>query len=185
MNFKYLIFGLGLFLCSCSSSTKNGSETIKVDIPSQLAINANKNVGLNVGDIAPEIRLPDAQGNLISLNDFRGKYVLIDFWAAWCGPCRGENPNNVRMYKEYKDKGFEIFGVSLDRDRDKWNAAVKYDKLTWTQVSDLSWWESEVVPLYQIRGIPHTVLIDKEGRIVEKNLRGINLEIKLKEIFGG
>jgi len=108
---------------------------------------------------------------------------LIDFWASWCGPCRRENPNVKRVYEKYHDKGFEILGVSLDKAANAWTAAIAQDGLTWKHVSDLQYWNSSVVPEYQITGIPLTVLVDKEGNIIAKNLRGPALEEKLAEIF--
>ncbi len=183
MNIRQHIYtGLFLFLISCSSKVEKKAEPA-VKIPSQLALNKDKNVGLNIGDFAPEIQLPNTEGKLISLSSLRGKYVLIDFWAAWCGPCRNENPFNVKLYKKYKDQDFEIFGVSLDRDKNAWKAAIKYDRLPWIHVSDLKWWKSEIVQLYQIQGIPNTVLLDKEGKIIAKNLRNVNLEAKLREVL--
>lgn len=138
---------------------------------------------LAVGQMAPEISLPNPEGEIVKLSSLRGQYVLIDFWAEWCGPCRRENPNVVKVYNKYHDKGFEIYGVSLDRDKNKWLKAIAQDKLSWVHVSDLKYWDSDVVPLYSIKGIPFTVLIDKEGRIIAKNLRGKALEDKLEEIF--
>ncbi len=136
-----------------------------------------------VGSIAPEITLPTPDGGTASLSSLRGKYVLIDFWASWCGPCRKENPNVVRMYNQYKDKGFEIFGVSLDQNREKWLKAIADDKLTWPHVSDLKGWESAAAGIYNITAIPQTMLLDKEGRIIAKNLRGKALEDKLAEVL--
>jgi len=144
-------------------------------------VDAVKNTA--IGKMAPDISLNNLEGEKISLSSLRGKYVLIDFWASWCGPCRQENPNVVRMYNKYKDKGFEIFGVSLDRDESAWQRAIEKDGLTWVHVSDLSFWNSEVVPLYNIEGIPMTVLLDKEGKIIAKNLRGPSLEAKLEEVL--
>jgi peroxiredoxin len=139
--------------------------------------------GINVGDKAPEIALPDPTGKIIALSSLRGKYVLIDFWSSWCGPCRRENPNVVKMYQTYKDKGFEIFGVSLDMNKEQWLQAIEQDGLTWTHVSDLGYWNSVVVPQYQISGIPATFLLDKEGKIIARDLRGAELEAKLKEVL--
>ena len=138
---------------------------------------------LPLGDEAPEIALPDTEGNISKLSALRGKYVLIDFWAAWCGPCRREAPNLVRVYNKYKDKGFEIYGVSLDRDKNSWLGAIESDNLDWVHVSDLKYWQSEVVGLYGFSGIPYTVLIDREGKIIAKGLRGEQLENKLTDIF--
>ncbi|HEY8400268.1 MAG TPA: TlpA disulfide reductase family protein, partial [Cytophagaceae bacterium] len=142
-----------------------------------------KNSPVAVNKIAPDFTLKNPEGKEISLSSLRGKYVLIDFWASWCGPCRAENPNVVRMYNKYKDKDFEILGVSLDQDRKAWLKAIEKDQLTWKHVSDLGGWQSSVVPLYQINGIPATFLLDKEGRIIAKNLRGKALEDKLEELF--
>lgn len=139
---------------------------------------------LAIGKEAPEIALPNPQGDTITLSSLQGKYVLIDFWAAWCRPCRMENPNVVRMYEKYKDKGFEIYGVSLDRTKDAWVEAIQADNLTWMHVSDLKYFNSVAAELYNIQAIPATYLLDKEGKIIAKNLRGKALEDKLEEIFG-
>lgn len=138
---------------------------------------------LSMGQIAPEIELPNPEGQTIKLSDLRGKYVMIDFWAAWCKPCREENPNVVQLYNEYNDKGFEVFGVSLDRTKEAWVEAIAEDGLTWTQVSDLKYFNSEAAELYQISAIPATYLIDPEGKIIGKDLRGPSLRAKLEEIF--
>jgi peroxiredoxin len=139
---------------------------------------------LAVGSVAPEIELPDPEGKMVKLSSLRGNYVLIDFWAAWCGPCRKENPNVVRMYQKYREKGFEIFGVSLDRKHEDWIQAIEKDGLIWTHVSDLKYFNSEAARTYNINAIPATYLIDQEGKIIGKNLRGKSLEEKLEEIFG-
>lgn len=137
-----------------------------------------------VGTEAPEIVLQTPSGESIKLSDFRGKVTLIDFWAAWCKPCRMENPNVVRLYNLYNDKGFEVFGVSLDKDKEQWVGAIKKDGLIWQHGSDLLYWNSSVVPAYNLNGIPMTYLVDENGVIIAKGLRGKQLEDKLQEIFG-
>jgi peroxiredoxin len=138
-----------------------------------------------LGATAPEFAEADTSGKIINLSSFRGKYVLIDFWASWCGPCRRENPNVVKAYNHYKDKKFTILGVSLDKPdaKDKWLAAIHKDGLTWNHVSDLKFWDSEAAALYAVRGIPQNFLIDPNGKIIAKNLRGDDLEAKLAQIF--
>ena len=138
---------------------------------------------LSIGEIAPDIALPTPEGDTVALSSLRGKFVLVDFWAAWCRPCRVENPNVVRMYHKYNDKGFEVFGVSLDRNMKDWVDAIKADGLVWTQVSDLQYFNSEAARLYNIQAIPATYLIDPDGKIVAKNLRGQALEEKLAEVL--
>lgn len=136
-----------------------------------------------IGQAAPEIALPTPEGQVVSLSSLKGKYVLVDFWAKWCGPCRQENPNVVRVFNKYKDKGFTVFGVSLDRSKEDWVRAIKEDNLTWTHVSDLKYWQSEAAKTYSIQAIPFSLLLDPNGVIIAKNLRGPALESKLAEIF--
>jgi len=138
-----------------------------------------------IGSIAPELNFPSPNGEVITIESLRGKYVLIDFWASWCRPCRAENPNVVKLYNEYKDKGFTVFSVSLDKDKNRWLDAIKQDNLYWpNHVSDLKQWKSEAVKTYGFTGIPFTVLIDQEGQIIAKNLRGAALDNKIKELLG-
>lgn len=148
---------------------------------------ANKRVeaikGTMVGYPATNFSQNTPEGKKVSLTDFRGKYVLIDFWASWCKPCRMENPNVVAAYNRYKDKGFTVLGVSMDSNKDPWVNAIKQDNLTWTHVSDLKGWGNEVGKLYNVTGIPQNFLLDKEGKIVAKDLRGEALEQKLAELI--
>lgn len=136
-----------------------------------------------VGGQAPDFTQKTPEGEEMSLSDLRGKVVLVDFWASWCGPCRRENPNVVRMYDKYKDKGFDILGVSLDKAHDRWVQAIEQDGLGWHHVSDLKGWNNEVAQTYGVRSIPQTVLVGEDGRILARNLRGEALERKLEEIF--
>lgn len=138
---------------------------------------------VQVGSEAPDFTLPDVDGNPVSLSSFRGKYVLVDFWAAWCPDCRKENPNIVSAWEKYKNKNFTVLGVSLDRNRDQWLAAIEKDKLSWTQVSDLKYWSSDAAVLYCIRWIPMSFLIDPEGKIIAIGLEGEELHNKLEELL--
>jgi peroxiredoxin len=137
-----------------------------------------------VGSEAIEFTQNDTTGKPVSLNSFRGKYVLIDFWASWCKPCRMENPNVVTAFNKFKDKNFTVLGVSLDKSRDNWIQAIKDDGLAWTQVSDLQYWNNAAARKYKIESIPQNFLIDPNGKIVGKNLRGQDLETKLCELLG-
>lgn len=143
----------------------------------------DKMKSIAIGQPAPEIALPDTTGQIVKLSSMKGKYVLVDFWAKWCGPCRQENPNVVRVYHKFKDKGFTVFGVSLDRRKEDWMKAIEEDKLAWTHVSDLKYWQSEAAKTYNITGIPFSLLLDPNGVIIAKNLRGPALEKKLAEVF--
>lgn len=139
----------------------------------------------SVGAMAMDFTQNDTTGNPVKFSSYRGKYVLIDFWASWCGPCRVENPNVVKAYQTYNDKGFEVLGISLDQPgaRDKWLKAIYDDNLTWTHVSDLQYWKNAVAQQYGIRAIPQNFLVDPQGKIIAKNLRGEALQEKLQELF--
>lgn len=136
-----------------------------------------------IGDIAPELKLTDTSGKIVALSSLRGKYVLLDFWASWCGPCRAENPNVLEAYKKYKNKNFTILAVSLDNVRAKWLEAVHHDALLWQQVSDLKGWQSSAASKYGVHAIPSNFLLDPKGVIIAKNLRGPQLESKLEEVL--
>jgi peroxiredoxin len=136
-----------------------------------------------VGGEAPDFAQNSPEGESISLSSLRGKVVLVDFWASWCGPCRKENPHVKKLYSQYKDKGFDILGVSLDKTKSRWTAAIAADGLPWHHVSDLKGWKNEVAVQYGVTSIPQTVLVDKEGRIIARNLRGPALDKKLAELF--
>ena len=163
------------------------SEAVKkADAGKAFAERLPKMKAVAIGAPAPEFAEADTNGNMVSLSSFRGKYVLVDFWASWCGPCRRENPNVVRTFNMYKGKNFTILGVSLDnsKGKQKWLNAIHKDGLAWTQVSDLQYWKSRVAALYNVRAIPQNFLIDPDGKIIAHNLMDFDLQDKLAEIFG-
>jgi peroxiredoxin len=162
------------------SVVKQFRESVSAANAQQQQVDAGKP---KVGSMAPDITMPDVTGKPVSISSFRGKYVLVDFWASWCGPCRAENPNIVAAYNKYSSKNFTIVGVSLDKTKEPWLKAIKDDGLTWPHISDLKFWESEAVQIYQFNGIPYNVLIDPQGKIVAENLRGGNLENVLAQVL--
>jgi peroxiredoxin len=140
---------------------------------------------VSVGKKAPDFTMNDVAGNPVSLSSkFGAKLLLVDFWAAWCGPCRQENPNVVKVYNEFKKKGFDIFGVSLDRSKDDWVKAIADDKLSWTHVSDLQYWSNAAAKMYAVNSIPANFLLDETGTIIARNLRGEDLRNKVIELLG-
>ena len=167
-------------------NTKYPENTNVKEFGTQLAKlkkNAIAEETVAVGKIAPAIEYKDENGKAVSLASFKGKYVLLDFWASWCGPCRAENPNVVKMYQKYKAKGFEILSISLDQDEKAWKEAIKKDGLVWSHVADLAYSQQTLATNYNVQAIPKTFLLDKEGKIIAKNLRGKALEEKLAELL--
>jgi len=159
------------------------NETIASTVTQYNQIVTQYNATPHIGGIAPEINLPDTSGKHFALSSLRGKYVLVDFWASWCSPCRGENPNVVKAFNQFKDKNFTVLSISLDSSKRDWIDAINADGLTWNHISDLQSWNSSVVNLYGFNSIPYNVLIDPQGKIIAQSLRGEDLENKLAEVL--
>ena len=186
---------VGLFAATMLNMEQNApfieayAQKIKTQLPDnpladEFIARVNNETKIAIGKLAPDFQLKTPKGETISLSDTKGKVVLLDFWASWCRPCRMENPNVVRLYEEYKSKGFTVFSVSLDNNMQKWVGAIEQDNLTWQyHGSNLLGWQCPIAQQYKVTSIPQTLLIDKNGTIIGKNLRGIELETKLKEIF--
>ncbi len=169
---------------SLNEDIKRLEEQQAKQIEEQRKQEGKMNAMLPIGGMAPELDFPSPNGKNIKLSSLRGKVVLVDFWASWCRPCRAENPNVVRLYNQYKSKGFEVYSFSLDDNKSKWEEAIKTDGLVWkSHTSDLKQWQTEAINLYGFRGIPFTVLIDRNGKILARGLRGLELEEKLKELL--
>ena len=183
---ELLVNNSGIEASTIANLYKDLSDQIKkTDLGKELGTKLSSTTKTSIGAVAPDFTQNDTKGKPVKLSDFRGKYVLIDFWASWCAPCRQENPNVVKAYAQFKGKNFEILGISLDNPnaRTAWINAIEKDKLTWTQVSDLQGWKNQVARLYGVESIPQNFLIDPKGVIVAKNLRGENLIRTLSNIL--
>jgi peroxiredoxin len=194
-NPSMIYYLLGLSMRSMETSqvlalAKSAAEKTKSDALITFATSLGNQIQSNItpgaiaiGQPAPEIALADTKGKIVTLSSFKGKYVLVDFWASWCGPCRAENPNVVQAYEKFKKKNFTILGVSLDDNKEDWEEAIKADNLNWAHISDLKKWESTVVSTYKIEGIPFNILVDPNGMVIATELRGPALEETLNKLI--
>jgi peroxiredoxin len=190
------MFALGFLDDGNAAQTREGLASLKKRFPNhkglaelelQLTKALDQQVSTatkpSIGQMAPDLTMNDVNGKPVALSSFKGKYLLVDFWASWCGPCRQENPNVVNAYNRFKEKNFTVLGVSLDQDKTQWLQAIKDDGLVWTNISDLLYWESKAVGLYGIEGIPYNVLLDPTGKIIATDLRGEMLEQTLNSVL--
>ncbi|NJN28649.1 MAG: TlpA family protein disulfide reductase [Cyclobacteriaceae bacterium] len=174
-NIHLLLVAIAVVLVSCNGKQKQSGE--KGDSEGNFTSNS-----LEVGSIAPGFSLPNPSGKMVSLSDFRGKYLYLDFWASWCQPCRQENPALVAAYRQFHSPTFEMLGVSFDKNKDKWLNAIEEDGLPWEQVSDLKYFDSDLIEKYQIQAIPFSLLLDPDGKILAKNIRASELESLLSNL---
>ena len=179
LRYKLILFSL-CSIFSCGGS-KDDHDEAKLEEKEPHEVQSEQK--LVIGSEAPGFSLHNPAGDLVSLADFRGKYLFLDFWASWCQPCRKENPDLMKVYNHFKDQNFEILGIALDKKKDKWMYAIEADGLEWPQVSDLKYFDSEIIELYNIQSVPTTILLDPEGKIIAKNLHAKDLENLLSEIF--
>jgi len=177
----FALSSCGIILTSCNQKNQKNKETSQPVSIEQTTQNTSAPHFPEVGMEAPDFTMNDVDGKSFSLHQLRGSYVLVDFWASWCGPCRGENPFVVHAYNKYKNKNFTVLGVSLDEDKEAWLTAIKEDRLTWKHISDLKGWGSQAISLYGFDGIPYNVLIDPKGKIIATELREQALEAMLSK----
>ena len=167
-------------LVSCGRSTNDRQEVMNEEPDADQVQNDQR---LEIGSNAPDFSLPNTEGKVIHLSDFRGKYLFLDFWASWCLPCRKENPAFVKIYEQFRSQNFEMLGISFDKKKDNWIKAIASDELKWPQVSDLKYFDSDMIELYNIVNVPTTILLDPEGKIIGMNLHAQELEKLLEELF--
>ena len=181
---KTILFAIAALLAvACNQKSANTANTVNQETTT--TTESQQPRGTEVGEQYTDIQLPGIQGNIVKISDYisKNKYTLIDFWASWCGPCRAEMPTVVKAYTDYHDKGFEVVGVSLDNDKEAWLQAIELLRMPWPQMSDLNGWDCEGAQLYNVRSIPSNVLIDQQGNIIAKDLRGEDLLNKMAKLL--